>query len=96
MSLVRKGRAGKRDASSTRYLNVEKDLARALTALANVRQVAPLHDHDDPDLNPSALDRWRQEQQARRAAETPPPEPEPEAAEEAEAAEAVEVEVNDG
>lgn len=69
LQLVRKARIGPREASSSRYLQVEKDLSRVLNALGNVNQVAPLHDTEDPDLNPSALDRWRQEQQALRDAQ---------------------------
>jgi hypothetical protein len=51
---------------------VEKDLRRVLAALSEVGRVNPLHDTEDPDLNPEALDRWRE---ARREAQKPVPEP---------------------
>jgi len=91
LQIVRKARRGQHSAPSSRYLRVEKELARALAALAQVSQVTPLHDTEDPDLNESALDRWR----ADRAAEAERMK-QVEAEVAAEVAEGGDAEVNDG
>lgn len=61
--------------NSRHALRVERDLARAASALGNIGRLTPLHDMDDPDLNPEALERWREgrKQQPQVELPTPPP-----------------------
>lgn len=69
LRLCKRARVG-RSIEARRALAVERDLARAMSALSNVRRLTPIYDVTDPDLmsEDERAKQWREEQAAREAA----------------------------